>query len=229
MNNVRKIIIITILLLGATGFVVNGQGLFGGLVKKTKTINVVPDNAQIFIGGTEVGQGTYDLTIGKQDYVILRLSAPGYIDKVVKIYKSDKNISYRYNLEVDDSWSASEANSDLANKSMTIKVKKGLTKDVVWQRLNYYISEVFPDMQISDKSAGWIRTAWAVQSFNYVTIRTRIEVKEVPGMDELTYKVKLDSEYANRKCGLDDQCFTKWDRVLKRFNQAVKDLQNSLE
>lgn len=204
-----------------------GQSL--DLIKKTKVVNVVPDNASIFIGGTEVGQGTYNLTIGKQDFVILRLSAPGYIDKMVKIYKSDKAKSYSYTLEEDEAWGASEVNSDLANKPMTIKIEKNISRDEVWKRLNYYISEAFPDMQISDKSVGWIRTAWAIQSFKYSTIRTRIEVKEIPGMEPLTFKVRLESEYANRDCGLDDQCFRKWDRVLKRYNQAVSDLQHSLQ
>ena len=225
----KKIIIVIVALFAVGCIAVNGQSPATGIFKRTKTVNVIPDNARIFIGGTEVGRGTYDLTIGRQDFVILRMSAPGYIDKVVQINKSDKAKSYSFILEADDSWDASEVNSDLANKSMTIKIEKNISKDEIWLRLNYYISEAFPDMQINDKSVGWIRTAWAIQSCNYVTVRTRMEVKEVPGMDVLTYKVRIESEYAERTCGLDDQCFKKWDRILKRYNQAVKDLQNSLQ
>lgn len=208
--------------------VVMGFGV-GSSAQKIKTINVTPDNAKIYMGGIEVGSGTYELTMKKQDFVVLRLSAPGYIDKTVRINKSDKRNAYSFTLEEDDSWNASDVNSDLANKTMTIKVGKDISPDDVWKRLSYYISESFSDLQTNDKSQGWIRTAWAIQTFNYVTIRTRLEVKEVPGMDVITYKVTLSSEWAPRDCGLDDQCFRKWDRILKRYNQCVKDLQNSLE
>ncbi len=180
------------------------------------------------MGGMEVGAGSYELTM-KQDFVVLKLSAPGYIDKTVKINKADKRNAYSFTLEVDDSWSASDINSDLANKTMRIKVRKDMSSEEVWKRLSYYITELFPDIEINDKSQGWIRTAWAIQTFNYVTIRTRLEVKEIPGLDDITYKVTLSSEWANRSCGLDDQCFKKWDRVLKRYNQSIIDLQNSLQ
>lgn len=217
----RKLLLLFI----AIGSIFNTYAQFN----KKRTIHVTPDNAKIYMGGIEVGSGSYELTMKRQDFVVLRLSAPGYIDKTIRINKSDKRNTYSFTLEEDDSWNASEINSDLANKTMTIKVGKDLTPDEVWKRLGYYISESFPDLQTNDKSQGWIRTAWSIQTFNYVTIRTRLEVKEVPGMDVITYKVTLSSEWAPRDCGLDDQCFKKWDRILKRYSQCVQDLQNSLE
>ena len=197
--------------------------------KKVKTIYVTPDNAKIIMGGIEVGTGSYDLTIGKKDFIVLRLTAPGYRDKTIRINKADKSTTYNFRLDEDDSWNASEVSSDLANKSMTVTVKKKLSPDEIWKRINYYTSEAFPDLQINDKSSGWLRSAWAIQKFSWVTVRTRIEIKEVPGLDELTYKVTLQSEISgNPNCGLDDQCFTQWDRILKRYKKAVEDLLNSL-
>ena len=195
---------------------------------KGKTINVIPDNASIMIGGVEVATGTYNLQMGKQDYVMLRLSAPGYVDKTVRVYKADKSKTLTFKLEIDDSWAASETSSDLANKSMSVVVRDGLSADDVWKRIIYYTSDLFPNMEISDKSAGWIRSSWELQTFAYCTIRTRIEIKEVPGQDDLRYKVMLRSEYAWNDCGLDDQCFMEWDRVLKKYKQAVEDLVNAL-
>ncbi len=222
----KKVLFLIIITIVSLGFNANAQ--LQQLLKKVKTINVTPDNAKIYMGGMEVGAGSYELTM-KQDFVVLKLSAPGYIDKTVKINKADKRNAYSFTLEVDDSWSASDINSDLANKTMRIKVRKDMSSEEVWKRLSYYITELFPDIEINDKSQGWIRTAWAIQTFNYVTIRTRLEVKEIPGLDDITYKVTLSSEWANRSCGLDDQCFKKWDRVLKRYNQSIIDLQNSLQ
>lgn len=230
LNSIRNIKIVLLVLLIIISFEnnVNAQFFVGIGAGKTKTINVIPDNASIIIGGTEVATGSYNLPMGKGDYVLVKLSAPGYIDKTVKVYKTDKSRTLTYKLDVDDSFAASEGSSDLANKTMTVVVRKGMDADAVWKRIIYYTTDLFPNMEITDKSAGWIRSAWEVQSFAYVLIRTRIEIKEVPGMDDLTYKVTLRSEYALKTCGLDDQCFTQWDRILKKYKQSVEDLVNGL-
>lgn len=196
---------------------------------QTKTINVIPENAKIIQKGLEVGQGSYTFKIKKEDYVIFRLSAPGYIDKTVRIYKTNKSKTITYQLEVDEAYNASEANSDLANKSMTINVKDGISIDEAWKRIIFYTSDLFPDMEILDKSSGWLRSAWIKQDFAYSTIRTRIEIKEVPGQDNLKYRVKLQSEYAWHECGGGDECFKQWDRVLKAYDQAIRDLVNALQ
>ncbi|MBQ8722124.1 MAG: hypothetical protein IJY67_08290 [Paludibacteraceae bacterium] len=196
---------------------------------QTKTINVIPENAKIIQKGLEVGQGSYTFKIKKEDYVIFRLSAPGYIDKTVRIYKTNKSKTITYQLEVDEAYNASEANSDLANKSMTVNVKDGISIDEAWKRIIFYTSDLFPDMEILDKSSGWLRSAWIKQDFVYSTIRTRIEIKEVPGQDNLKYRVKLQSEYAWHECGGGDECFKQWDRVLKAYDQAIRDLVNALQ
>lgn len=160
---------------------------------------------------------------------MLRLTAPGYIDRTVRVYKSDKRNTLTFNLEEDESFSASEVSSDLANKNMTVNVRPDLNKDEVWKRLIITISDLFPNLEISDKSAGWIRSSWEVQRFAYVTVRTRIEVKERLGQDNICYRVRLMSEIASNDCGTNDECFKAWDRVLKRYNQSVLDLINSLQ
>ena len=196
---------------------------------KVKTINVIPENAKIIHKGMEVGQGSYEFKMGREDYMIFRLTAPGYIDKTVRVYKTTKSKTITYQLEVDEAYNASEASSDLANKSMTVNVKDGISIDEAWKRIIFYTSDLFPDMEILDKSSGWLRSAWVKQDFAYVTIRTRIEVKEIPGQENLKYRVKLQSEYALRDCGGNEECFKQWDRVLKAYDQAIRDLVNALQ
>ena len=196
---------------------------------KVKTINVIPENAKIIHKGMEVGQGSYEFKMGREDYMIFRLTAPGYIDKTVRVYKTTKSKTITYQLEVDEAYNASEASSDLANKSMTVNVKDGISIDEAWKRIIFYTSDLFPDMEILDKSSGWLRSAWVKQEFAYVTIRTRIEVKEIPGQENLKYRVKLQSEYALRDCGGNEECFKQWDRVLKAYDQAIRDLVNALQ
>ena len=199
---------------------------FGG---KVKTINVVPDKAKIIMGGAEVGQGSYSLNIGRQDYVMLRLTCPGYVDRVVRVYRNDKRNSITFTLEEDESFSASEASSDLANKYMTVNVREGLDGDIIWKRLVLTISELFPNLEINDKESGWIRSSWEVERFAYVTVRTRIEIKEVMGFETPRYRVRLQSEIASNECGTHDECFKAWDRVLKTYHQAINDLINSIQ
>ncbi len=199
------------------------------LLGKVKTISVVPDKAKIIMGGAEVGQGSYSLNMGKQDYVMLRLTCPGYVDRVVRVYRNDKRNAITFTLEEDESFSASEASSDLANKYMTVTVREGLTSDVVWKRLILTISELFPNLEVNDKEAGWIRSSWEVERFAYVTVRTRIEIKEIMGADTPRYRVRLQSEIASNECGTHDECFKAWDRVLKTYNQSINDLINSIQ
>lgn len=199
------------------------------LLGKVKTISVVPDKAKIIMGGAEVGQGSYSLNMGKQDYVMLRLTCPGYVDRVVRVYRNDKRNAITFTLEEDESFSASEASSDLANKYMTVTVREGLTSDVVWKRLILTISDLFPNLEVNDKEAGWIRSSWEVERFAYVTVRTRIEIKEIMGFDTPRYRVRLQSEIASNECGTHDECFKAWDRVLKTYNQSINDLINSIQ
>lgn len=199
------------------------------LLGKVKTISVVPDKAKIIMGGAEVGQGSYSLNMGKQDYVMLRLTCPGYVDRVVRVYRNDKRNAITFTLEEDESFSASEASSDLANKYMTVTVREGLTSDVVWKRLILTISDLFPNLEVNDKEAGWIRSSWEVERFAYVTVRTRIEIKEIMGADTPRYRVRLQSEIASNECGTHDECFKAWDRVLKTYNQSINDLINSIQ
>ena len=216
----KKVLLLVVAILGVS---------FSAMAQKGKTINVVPDQAKIILQGAEVGQGSYELIMGKQDYVMLKLTCPGYVDRTVRVYKKDKRKSITFTLDEDESYLASEPNSDLANKNMTVMVREGLNADMVWKRMILTISDLFPNLEINDKSAGWIRTSWEVQRFAYVTIRTRIEVKERVGMDDLSYRVRLQSEISPNECGNHDQCYKAWDRVLKKYNQSIMDLVNSLQ
>ena len=219
----KKFLLLTIALVGLS---LSCSAQFGG---KVKTINVIPDKAKIIMGGAEVGKGSYSLNMGRQDYVMLRLTCPGYVDRVVRVYRNDKRNAITFTLEEDESFSASEANSDLANKYMTVNVREGLDGDKVWKRLVLTISELFPNLEVNDKESGWIRSSWEVERFAYVTVRTRIEIKEVMGFETPRYRVRLQSEIASNECGTHDECFKAWDRVLKTYHQAINDLINSIQ
>lgn len=198
-----------------------------------KVVYVVPETAKIYYNGAEVGNGSYTVKFGRHDdFVNLKFEAPGYITKSVKLFKNNPKKTVSYELFVDEA----EMNSvgagegmDLANKFFTVTCKKGMEEDVVWKRLMNIAVSNFENVEVRDKAAGWIRTAWVKSSFLYQTVRTRLEIQlQFTGEDELAYRVRLSSEIADRDCGSNDQCFMKYDRVLKKYEQVISELQTSL-
>jgi len=196
-----------------------------------KVVYVIPETAKIFYNGAEVGNGSYTVKFGRHDdFVMLKFEAPGYITK--SVFKNNPKKTVSYELFVDEA----ERNSigagegmDLANKYFTVTCKKGMSEEVVWKRLMNIAVSNFENVEVRDKAAGWIRSAWIKSSFLYQTVRTRLEIQlQFTGEEELAYKVKLSSEIADKDCGTSDQCFVKYDRVLKKYEQVISELQTSL-
>lgn len=206
-----------------------------GLVKKTKTIHVTPDNATIYINGSEVGTGAYVYKFDmKTDFIIVKFKAPGYIERSVRLLKTDPRQTVSYSLRFDEAMQQSLGSSDgvdMANKWMTVTCKKGMTEDVVWRRLMSVAIDNFENFEVKDKAAGWIKTAWKDTHFESgQTVRTRLEVRIVAGGedDEISYKVRLSSEINIDPDCFGEECFEKYARVLRKYYDVLNDLQNSL-
>ena len=204
-----------------------------GAFAQKKTVYVIPETAKIFYNGHEVGNGSYQVKFSRDDdFVILKFEAPGYIARTVKLFKNNPKKTISYELFVDEA----EQNSmgagdgiDLANKFFSVTCKKGMSEDEVWKRLMNVAVTNFENVEVRDKSAGWIRTAWANNFFLYQTVRTRLEIQlQFTGENELAYRVKISSEIAEKECGNNNQCFSKYDRILKKYEQVISELQTSL-
>ena len=198
-----------------------------------KTVYVIPETAKIFYNGHEVGNGSYEVRFSRNDdFVVLKFEAPGHISRTVKLFKNNPKKTVSYELFVDEA----EQNSigagegvDLANKFFSITVKKGMTEDVVWKRLMNIAVTNFKNVEVRDKAAGWIKTAWTNSTFLYQIVRTRLEIQlQFTGEDELAYRIRISSEIADKDCGTNNQCFTKYDRILKKYEQVISELQTSL-
>ncbi len=202
-------------------------------VAQKKTVYVVPENAKIFYNGHEVGNGSYQVKFNRhEDFVNLKFEAPGYISRTVKLFKNNPQKTVSYELFIDEA----ERNSigagegvDLANKFFSVTVKKGMTEDEVWKRLMNIAITNFENIEVRDKSAGWIKTAWINSTFVYQIVRTRLEVQlQFTGEEELSYRVRISSEIADKDCGTNNQCFERYDRILKKYEQVISELQASL-
>lgn len=201
--------------------------------KNVKTIHVTPDNAIIYVNGNEVGSGSYQYPFDRHtDFIMLKFTAPGYIDRTIKLMKDDPRETVSYKLYEDEALKQSLGSSDgvdMANKWMSITCKKGMTEDIVWKRLMGLAIDNFENVEVRDKAAGWIKTAWKDTQFESgQSVRTRLEVRIVLGDEnELMYKVRVSSEIKDSDC-YGDQCWIKYPRVLRKFYDVLNDLQNSL-
>lgn len=200
----------------------------------TKTIHVTPDNAVIYLNGNEVGQGSYTVSFDKHtEFVMLKFVASGYITRTVRLTRDNPKETIEYKLYQDEAYANSYGSGDgvdMANKWMEVTCKKGLTEDQVWRRLMSVAVDNFENVEVRDKAAGWIKTAWKNTAFECgLTVRTRLEVRIAVGLDEneLTYKIRLSSEIKETDC-YGEQCFAKYDRILRKFYDVINDVQNSL-
>jgi hypothetical protein len=203
------------------------------LFAQKKTVYVIPETAKIYYNGHEVGNGSYEIKFSRnEDFVMLKFEAPGYIPKAVKLFKNNPKKTVSYELFVDEAMQNSIGASegvDLANKFFSVTCKKDMTEDVVWKRLMNIAVTNFENVEVRDKAAGWIKTAWINSGFLNQTVRTRLEIQlQFTGEDELAYRIRISSEIADKECGISDQCFAKYDRILKKYEQVISELQTSL-
>ncbi len=198
-----------------------------------KTIHVVPENAKIFYNGQEVGNGSYEIKFKRSDdFVVLRFEAPGYITRTVRLFKENPKKTILYELYQDEAKMNSmgeDEGIDIANKYFTITCRKDMSEDVAWKRLMNIAILNFENIEIRDKAAGWLRTAWVSTTFAYQIVRTRMEIRlQFADEDMLTYQVKLSSEIADKDCGGSDQCFERYDRILRKYEGIITELQTTL-
>ncbi len=206
---------------------------------QTKTIHVTPDKAKIYVDGSEVGNGSYTLKFNSRtDFYMLKFECPGYITKQVKLFKNNPNKTIAYKLAKDEAFMNSigpsgnaggEEAIDLANKWFEVTVRDGMDEAKIWKRLMSIANRNFDNVEIRDKDAGWIRTAWARTTLENQVVRTRLEIKvNTDSDDEIIYKVKIYSELNNDIECTGDDCFEKYDRVLKKYVDLINELQNKM-
>lgn len=198
-----------------------------------KTVYVTPERAKIFYNGHEVGNGSYEVKFNNdEDFAVLKFEAPGYIPRTVKLFKNNPKNTVSYDLFEDEAMLNSVGASegvDIANKYFTITCKKDMDDDIIWKRLMNIAVTNFENVEVRDQSAGWIKTAWVNTSFLYQVVRTRLEIQlQFADTERTTYRVKISSEIADKDCGLYDQCFVKYERVLKKYENIISELQTSL-
>ena len=206
-----------------------------------KTIHTIPENAKIYIDGSLVGTGTYMVKFdGKTDYYQVKVEAPGYLTRRYRLLKNNPNKTVTYTLPVnealratigyspDSEYGGSEMDGGgLANRWFDITCRKGLTPDVIWQRLMNVAITNFENVEVRDKAAGWIKTRWRYNKFPDQMVRTRLEVRmSFTSEDEVSFRARLDSEIRDVAEG--EKNYHKFNYLLKDFEDVVGELQTSI-
>lgn len=199
---------------------------------KKITIHVVPETAKIFIDGAEVGNGSYTVKFERNaDFYMVKLEAPGYITRHVKLMKSNPKNTVLYNLDEDEAElnsSNGESGGIEANKWFDVTCRKGMSENVIWKRLIGVSINYFDNLEVRDKTAGWIKTEWKTTIFTHQVVRTRMEIRVSFINEEVeSYRVRISSEIKDKDCH-GNQCFHKFDRVLNSFSPLVQELQTTV-
>lgn len=201
-----------------------------------KTIIVQPETAKIFVNGSEVGSGTYTLKFNRQtDFFMLRFEAPGYLSRSVKLFKDNPNKTISYTLKPDEAEINSVGGSDsevgeIANRWFDVTCREGMTEDVIWKRLMNIAISNFNEIEVRDKDAGWIRTAWVSTGFRNSgqVVRTRLEIRlSFSGDNQISYRVRLESQIKDADCR-SGECWVKYNRLLKKYVDVVQQLTTTV-
>lgn len=220
----RKILLLLCAIVGALTFTSEAA-------KKIK-INVIPETAKIYIDGQLVGEGTYQVKFEKGvDFYVVKAEASGYITRTYRLLKSNPKNTVLYVLPEDDAFNSSigsEDGNDIANRWFEVTCRKDMSEDVVWKRLISVCTNYFDNIEVRDKTAGWIKTQWHTDPLRNTTVRTRLEVRmQFKDEDVLAYRVRISVEKKDNDCRGRD-CFKPYDRLLRKYEPLVQELQTSV-
>ena len=198
--------------------------------KSRRVTITTTQGAHIFLNGLEVGASTTNfLMYNDGTNFKVRVEKVGFIPQE-RNYKWDPKAgappsSDFIELEVDDAYESSMT-TNTANHDIDIRTSNN--EEDSWKLLSRIITNSFDVIQVTDKSTGYMCTAWVVKNFKSATVRTRLILKTASS-EPLAYKIKLVSEIASAGTSANaDEQFRPWDRLLRTFENVVPDLQSRL-
>jgi hypothetical protein len=186
-------------------------------------------DAVIYVNGEQVGTGSARIKIMFGTKALIIAKKIGYANEELILYydkahkrPSEKQI-YHLTMKKDD---AHEASTSTDQVNIDIEIKTSKREEEAWHLISEIVTSNFEFIETSDKTSGYLKTSWALQSFQNRTIRTRLIVKSA-GVEPLKYKVKIISEYANKTevSVKSDEDFKSWERLLKKYVGIIEELQ----
>lgn len=193
-------------------------------------VTCIQKEAKIYANGDHVGTGTAKFLVTKNQDCKVSITLPGYVTETYFFYyREGKPVekSKTFDLKPDPSWEAS-MKTELANVEIGLNSSKA--ESDAWKTIKRIVNAYFEIPEQVDDHGGYMRTAWATVSYQHVTIRTRVIVRSVSS-DPLEYRVKIFSEISDTPGtnATQDDKFKPWDRMLRKYEQLIPELQSRLK
>ena len=208
------------------------SGQVTGFLKSSGSIiRANSQTADIYIDGKLVGQGEVSgINIKRNECITVQVSEVGYITQIKEFCKKKGMPSMEKTeyiaMPVDDSYEASDR-SDYANNDIVINPKEK-NINTSWLNAIRLVTNYFDALEVNDNDVRYLRTAWVVNVFGNFTIRSRL-IFRLTNENPLEYRFKLVSERARGEASpREDEKFKAWDRVLKRYNPLIEEVQSRL-
>lgn len=198
--------------------------------KKIIMLSTSESDADIYIDGKLMGKGNTEVVVLSKSCVTIKVEKVGFLTETISFCNKKNHAqppkSYYIQMERDDAYDAS-VQTDIANIDIELKTDK--TEIEAWKLISMIITSYFDVIEVTDRETGYLRTSWEVKSFKQNTIRTRMIVK-LGTTDPLSYKIKLVSEesFSPNTSVKSDELYHEWDRVLRKFQNVVDELQSRL-
>lgn len=184
-----------------------------------------PD-AVITVNGKSAGNGTAKIKLLANSCTKIAAKKEGmFVNEVEFCNNGLTKFPKAHYLElVKDAAFEASVKTDIANIDINIRPKKSQADS--WKAINSLVLQYIDAIETSDKENFYLKTAWVAQTFNSGVIRTRIIVK-TSGSDQ--FSIKILSEYAIPGSSVkDDERFISWDRVLRKYANAIEEFQSRL-
>lgn len=201
--------------------------VFGQKVRDSKMkISTSSGDATITVNGKAAGNGGAEVKFLANSCMKVSATLDGFYSKSVEFCNNGFTKlpkAYYIELEADAAYAAS-VKTDIANVDINVRPKKSQLES--WKAINSLVLQYIDAIEVSDKDNFYLRTAWVVNSFNSGVYRTRIILK-TSGPDQ--FSIKILSEKAEPGASVkEDERFSEWDRVLRKYAKIVEEIQNRL-
>lgn len=198
--------------------------------------SVQPIDASVQVNGTAEAYGKYDLLVPKGKCIKVEVSKEGYISHI-KTYcnqsETDEDLPIKENLILnEDGAHLASVYSDKVNHRIPISVRKSMTSADAWKVLISIITKEYDVLETVDFNAGYLITAWQYDGYNQgsKTIRSRIIITNSGSTTENNYAVKFVSQTGEGEAAnLDDNKYTDWNRILKKYYDLLEDMEIRLQ
>lgn len=197
--------------------------------RKRKVVINTDNEAKIYVDGSMISTGKATIIVPDKSTINVKVEKAGFITTERNYVNDGKNeipSTDFIKLEVDDAFENSFT-TDIANRDIDLRTDKH--EDESWKLINRIVASQFDVIEVTDKTTGYLRTAWIVKKFKSATVRTRLIIKSGNNSSQLSYVAKLVSEIGpSSASSRDDESFKAWDRLLRSFENIIPELQSRL-